>query len=69
MTVRRDGQNDNSGNPLSDWKLVVALALMAVVILATLWMTGSVMAAVVVTIPFLIALGVEVKRLLRIWKG
>jgi hypothetical protein len=54
---------------LSDWKLVVALALMAVVILATLWMTGSVMAAVVVTIPFLIALGVEVKRLLRIWKG
>jgi hypothetical protein len=57
MTVRHQQRNDNSGNSLSDWKLVVALALMTIVILGTLWLTGSVKAAIAVTVPQLIGLG------------
>jgi hypothetical protein len=58
MTVRRIDQNDNSGNSLSDWKLVVAVGVLAIVIISTLWLTGSEKAAVYVTFPLLIAIGV-----------
>jgi hypothetical protein len=54
---------------LSGWELVAALAVIAVVILGTLWMTKSVIAAVLITIPLLIALAGGMKQLLRIWKG
>lgn len=58
MTVRRYNQNDNFVNRLSDWKLVVAVALISIVIIAALWMTGSEKAAIIVTIPLLATLGV-----------
>jgi hypothetical protein len=43
---------------LSDWKLVVAVALISIVIVVALWLTGSEKAAVIVTFPLLLALGV-----------
>ena len=58
MTVRRVPHDDNSVSRLSGWKLVAALAVIAVVIMATLWITGSEKAAVAVTVPLLLVLGV-----------
>jgi hypothetical protein len=69
MTVRGVNPLDNSVVRLSGWERVGALAVIAVVILSTLWMTKSVIAAVLITIPLLITLGGEVRQLLRIWKG
>jgi hypothetical protein len=57
MTVRRAASDDNSSIRLTGWKLVAALALMTLVILGTLWLTGSPKAAIVVTIPLLMGLG------------
>jgi hypothetical protein len=58
MTVRRADLDDNSSIRLTGWKLVAALALMTVVILGTLWLTGSPKAAIIVTFPLLMGLGV-----------
>jgi hypothetical protein len=69
MTVRGVNPPDNAVIRLSGWELVAALAVIAVVILGTLWMTKSVIAAVLITIPLLIAFGGGVKQLLRVWKG
>jgi hypothetical protein len=64
MTLRRDEENDNSVIRLSGWKLVAALLVMAVVIISTLWITGSVKAAITVTVPLLIGLGaISIRRL------
>ena len=57
MTVRGEGPNDNHVIRLSGWKLVAALALMTVVILGALWLTGEVKSAMMVTVPLLVALG------------
>jgi hypothetical protein len=69
MTVGSVNPLDNLVTRLSGWELVAALAVIAVVILGTLWMTKSVIAAVLITIPLLIALAGGMKQLLRIWKG
>jgi hypothetical protein len=69
MTVGGVPSLDNSVTRLSGWELVAALAVLAVLILGTLWMTKSVIAAVLITIPLLIALSGGAKQLLRIWKG
>jgi hypothetical protein len=58
MTLRRVDQKDNHVITLSDWKLVVAVAVVATVIVVTLWLTGSEKAAVIVTFPLLLVLGV-----------
>jgi hypothetical protein len=69
MTVGSVNPLDNLATRLSGWELVAALAVIAVVILGTLWMTKSVIAAVLITIPLLIELAGGMKQLLRIWKG
>ena len=58
MTVRRVRQNDNFVGRLSGWKLVAALMVIAAVIIATLLITGSEKAAIAVTVPLLLVLGV-----------
>jgi hypothetical protein len=58
MTVRRVKSFDNSVIRLSGWELVAALALMAIVIIAALWMRYSVKEAIMVTTPMLLALRV-----------
>jgi hypothetical protein len=64
MTLRRDDETHNSVIRLSGWKLVAALLVMAVVIISTLWITGSVRAAITVTVPLLIGLGaISIRRL------
>jgi hypothetical protein len=65
MTVR--GTTDNRKQPdrhggVSGWQLVAALAVVAVVIIATLLITKSPTAVTIVTVPLLSALGVLAGR-------
>jgi hypothetical protein len=66
MTLRGAAENSKEEIPepqhgLSGWQLVVALVVIGVVIIATLWITKSPAAVTGVTVPLLIALGVWVR--------
>jgi hypothetical protein len=58
MTVREGSAGDKHPY-LSSWKLVIALVVVAIVALVTLWLTNSPEAVVVVVAPFLLILGVD----------
>ena len=58
MTVKGSNPDDNLVSRLSGWKLVAAVTVIAAVIVAALWMTGSEKSAIWVTVPLLLVLGV-----------
>jgi len=58
----REGASDDKLPHLTGGKLLIALIVVAAVALATLWMTGSPEAAVLVVAPLLIIIGVERHR-------
>jgi hypothetical protein len=56
--TRSPSRRDQRQPTLTGWKLVVALLVLAAVIVATLLINGSPEAALIVTVPLLLVLGV-----------
>ncbi len=60
MNVRQSKERHNSAeHRLEGWKLVAALVVIAAATIATLWLTQSVEAVIIVVAPLLLVVGAK----------